>query len=581
VTDTLDPEIDPGATPLDVWRAAQGDSAVEAFAAWHSGDSSSSSGAACGVGRTARYEALLPASPPGPGEQYRFEVDLDACTGCKACVAACHSLNGLDEGETWRSVGLLVGGTSTAPWQQHVTTACHHCADPACLNGCPVDAYEKDPITGIVAHLDDQCIGCRYCQLTCPYEVPTFNSRLGVVRKCDLCSDRLADGEAPACVQGCPTEAISIGVVAVSSLTVDATSAPEVLASGPRATAFPGAAAVAMSPRTAGGLAARERLVPTAPMSTLTRPSTVYRSSRPIPVEVRAADDHRVVPATAHPPLALMLVLTQLSVGVFALTELSSLRSSSVATWIALATAVVALGASTLHLGRPLVAWRAVIGLGHSWLSREIVAFGLYAFLVGAVAGARVLDVSSGVERALSVAALGTGVAGVIASAKVYAVTGRRWWRFGPTTARFVVTGLLCGGASLGLVAVVAGSSDRLSSVDVDAVTELAAAVVVGSVLLQLAGLALLLSGSRSATSELGRTRLLLRGPLRMQVRWAAAGLAAAGVAAAMLAVLPFSPGAAVLGWVLMLFASLAASLIERTLFFTAAAPDRMPGALA
>src|SRR5213083_2075324 len=53
------------------------------------------------------YSELLPASPPGPGEQYAFEVDLDSCSGCKACVTACHSLNGLDEEETWRDVGLL------------------------------------------------------------------------------------------------------------------------------------------------------------------------------------------------------------------------------------------------------------------------------------------------------------------------------------------------------------------------------------------------------------------------------------------------------------------------------------------
>jgi len=51
------------------------------------------------------YSELLPLSKPGVGQQYAFEVDLDACTGCKACVAGCHTMNGLDEGETWRGVG--------------------------------------------------------------------------------------------------------------------------------------------------------------------------------------------------------------------------------------------------------------------------------------------------------------------------------------------------------------------------------------------------------------------------------------------------------------------------------------------
>ncbi len=57
------------------------------------------------------YSKLLPATPPGPGQQLAFEVNLDNCSGCKACVTACHSLNGLDETETWRDVGLLIGGT--------------------------------------------------------------------------------------------------------------------------------------------------------------------------------------------------------------------------------------------------------------------------------------------------------------------------------------------------------------------------------------------------------------------------------------------------------------------------------------
>ena len=159
------------------------------------------------------YRDLIPLSQPKAGEQYAFEVDLDCCSGCKACVTACHSYNGLDEEETWRSVGLLLGGNEDHPVQQHVTTACHHCASPACMHGCPVNAYEKDRVTGIVKHLDDQCIGCVYCTLLCPYEVPQYNKARGIVRKCDMCADRLSASEAPACVQACPTRAIAIKIV--------------------------------------------------------------------------------------------------------------------------------------------------------------------------------------------------------------------------------------------------------------------------------------------------------------------------------------------------------------------------------
>ena len=164
------------------------------------------------------YRDLIPLTQPQPGQQYAFEVDLDKCSGCKACVSACHSLNGLDEGETWRGVGLLFSDDWREPFQQTVTTACHHCADPGCLNGCPVLAYDKDPVTGIVRHLDDQCIGCQYCVMKCPYDVPKYSARRGIVRKCDMCANRLAVGEAPACVQACPTEAIRITLVETKSI---------------------------------------------------------------------------------------------------------------------------------------------------------------------------------------------------------------------------------------------------------------------------------------------------------------------------------------------------------------------------
>jgi len=201
-------------TLLDVLLDEQQDlSAVEKFSNWHDAD---------GPPVQARfYSSLIPASPPGPGQQYAFDVDLDRCSGCKACVAACHTLNGLDAHETWRDVGTLVGGTSAAPVIQHVTTACHHCLEPACLNACPVDAYEKDPVTGIVKHLDDQCFGCQYCTLACPYDVPKYHSGKGIVRKCDMCSSRLAVGEAPACVQACPHEAISIRLVETQQVIED------------------------------------------------------------------------------------------------------------------------------------------------------------------------------------------------------------------------------------------------------------------------------------------------------------------------------------------------------------------------
>src|ERR1043165_9611224 len=83
------------------------------------------------------YRDLIPLNKPAPGEQYAFEVDLDKCSGCKACVTACHSLNGLDDGEVWRSVGVLHSIDSSEAYQRNVTTACHHSLAPGSLNASP------------------------------------------------------------------------------------------------------------------------------------------------------------------------------------------------------------------------------------------------------------------------------------------------------------------------------------------------------------------------------------------------------------------------------------------------------------
>ena len=79
--------------------------------------------------RTDLYKHLIPLEKPAKGEQYTFQVELDKCTGCKACLVACHTLNGLDEDEAWRDVGLLEGGDDAPGFQQTVTTACHHCLE--------------------------------------------------------------------------------------------------------------------------------------------------------------------------------------------------------------------------------------------------------------------------------------------------------------------------------------------------------------------------------------------------------------------------------------------------------------------
>jgi formate dehydrogenase iron-sulfur subunit len=360
------------------------------------------------------YRDLIPLERPKAGEQYAFAVDLDACTGCKACVSACHSLNGLDDGELWRTVGMVHGGSRWEPYQQTITTACHHCVDPACAEGCPVMAYEKDAETGIVRHLDDQCIGCQYCVLKCPYDVPKYSAKRGIVRKCDMCHGRLAVGEAPACVQACPNEAIRIEVVRKEDV---------VAASGNGARVTPGAFE-----------------------SSYTRPTTKYATSKSMPADARPADDPELRLDHAHWPLIFMLVLTQAAAGAYA--GAVALNSLGLAGTLALAmTGTVLLHAglavSVLHLGRPLGAWRFFLGLRTSWMSREILAFGLLALSGTAYAGASWLGWET--ARSLGFATLALAIAGLACSAMIYVDTRRPWWSAGMTFGKFFGSALVLG----------------------------------------------------------------------------------------------------------------------------------------
>jgi len=366
------------------------------------------------------YKNLIPLSLPKQGEQYGFEVDLDSCTGCKACVTACHVMNGLDEFEVWREVGTLVGGSVELPMAQYVTSACHHCLDPECLNGCPVKAYEKDKVTGIVKHLDDQCIGCQYCVLKCPYDVPKYNERIGIVRKCDMCSDRLSSGEAPACVQACPNKAIRIMVVNKQNVIKKCESGD---------------------------------FLPGAPDPTYTLPTTIYKTQHGLLKNLLPGDNHVIRPQPSHIPLVFMLVFTQLSVGIYIVQGIlgffSDYQIGSLAWKVNLTsgfiTGILGIGISTFHLGRPLLAFRAFLGFRTSWLSKEMVVFGVYFASSGILVLLLLIPFKNEVNwlvNSFHMVTIAVGCLGVFCSVMIYHDTPRPYWNFARTGRRFLLTTL-------------------------------------------------------------------------------------------------------------------------------------------
>ncbi|HKH71942.1 MAG TPA: hypothetical protein VKA59_11370, partial [Vicinamibacterales bacterium] len=97
--------------------------------------------------RRSREGERMPGRTPGPGEQYRFHVDMGSCIGCKCCVVACNEQNGNPAPINWRRVGEIEGGWFPSTSRSYLSMGCNHCLEPTCLEGCPVDAYTKDPIT--------------------------------------------------------------------------------------------------------------------------------------------------------------------------------------------------------------------------------------------------------------------------------------------------------------------------------------------------------------------------------------------------------------------------------------------------
>ena len=136
-----------------------------------------------------------------------FVLDLHRCVGCGACVLACRIENGRVEAAPWRRVIPLNLRRHPAGPTYFFSTACHHCEQPACLAGCPSRAYEKRA-DGVVIHREARCLGCRYCEMTCPFGAPTYDASRGVMSKCHMCAHRLDEGLEPACVRACPTEAL-------------------------------------------------------------------------------------------------------------------------------------------------------------------------------------------------------------------------------------------------------------------------------------------------------------------------------------------------------------------------------------
>lgn len=282
------------------------------------------------------------------------------------------------------------------------------------MTGCPVNAYTKDPVTGIVLHSAERCIGCQYCTWNCSYGVPQFNPERGVVGKCDMCYGRLTDGREPACVAACPEEAIRIEIIDVAEWRRDY-------------------AAQANAP----GLPSADDSIST----------TRVTMRRELPRDIDRVDVSRVEPQHPHWTLIFMTVFTQMAVGAIASMSVAQIAGRALIARVPAASVVLislfALGASTLHLGRPIYAFRALSMWRRSWLSREVLFFSLFS--MAAIGYASLLWVrSTGSVFAGAMTAAFGGLA-IYASARLYMVAARPAWNSLNTIAEFYLSAVLTG----------------------------------------------------------------------------------------------------------------------------------------
>jgi Fe-S-cluster-containing dehydrogenase component len=176
-----------------------------------------------------------------PAEAMGMLYDTTLCIGCKTCVVACKQANDRspDPGP-WGEDALydapvdLNGKTKNViklyrdeDIRSYMKMQCMHCVDPACAAACMLGSLKKDPVTGVVTYDPAYCVGCRYCMMSCPFNIPKFEFDKAVpnIVKCELCRHRIEDaptmtaagftrypmGQGPACCEVCPREAVIYG----------------------------------------------------------------------------------------------------------------------------------------------------------------------------------------------------------------------------------------------------------------------------------------------------------------------------------------------------------------------------------
>jgi len=148
--------------------------------------------------------------------------DSTRCAGCQTCESACAEANGLPAPSATIEAGIIrktdeshrtvVNAFTTSNGEAYLKKQCMHCNEPACTAACLTQAMYKTK-EGAVIWRGNKCMGCRYCMVSCPFDIPKFEyfSSNPKIEKCNMCYSRLGEGKIPSCVENCPAEALMYG----------------------------------------------------------------------------------------------------------------------------------------------------------------------------------------------------------------------------------------------------------------------------------------------------------------------------------------------------------------------------------
>jgi anaerobic dimethyl sulfoxide reductase subunit B (iron-sulfur subunit) len=146
-------------------------------------------------------------------KRYGFYFEPERCLKCWACEIACEQWHGIKAGTyKLRRVSEVTSGTFPKVKRTFLSLSCHHCSKAPCAAVCPTGAISQRVEDGIVLVDDQKCIGCYACLEACPFGVPQFDAD-GLMHLCDMCLDRLDNGQRPICAETCPTGALHWGTL--------------------------------------------------------------------------------------------------------------------------------------------------------------------------------------------------------------------------------------------------------------------------------------------------------------------------------------------------------------------------------